>query len=81
MTRAQVSAWAGPRIQGEGGEGSRGAETQESIGRRLGATRVCRERIRRRIKASKQAKLAETSGSASRNPGDSGSASALKEEP
>jgi len=33
-------AWAGLRIQGVRGERSRGAETQERIGRRFGATRV-----------------------------------------
>jgi len=42
------------------GEHFKGEETQESNGRRRGATRVGSERIRKGNKASKQVKLAES---------------------
>jgi hypothetical protein len=44
------------------GEDSSGEETQESIGRWRGATRVSSERIREGRNASKQVKLAESGG-------------------
>jgi hypothetical protein len=63
----------GSRTQGAVGEDSRGEETQESIGRQDGAARTGRERIRRGIKASKQAKLAEGRDSAAWSPEQPGS--------
>jgi len=54
----ELSGSGGSRIRGVVGEHSRGEETQESIGRWRGATRVSRERIRKRRNASKQVKLA-----------------------
>jgi hypothetical protein len=48
-------------------------ETQESIGRQVGATRTGRERIREGIDASKSVKLAEWIGSAARSPEQPGS--------
>jgi len=63
VSRVQVlAAWAGSRLRGVVGEDSSGEETQESIGRWRGATRVSSERIREGRNASKQVKLAESGG-------------------
>jgi len=56
------SGLGGSRLRGVVGEDSRGEETQESIGRWGGATRVSSERIREGRNASKQVKLAESGG-------------------
>jgi len=55
------------------GEDSREEETQESIGRQIGATRAGCERIREGIDASKSMKLAEWIGSVARSPEQPGS--------
>jgi len=63
VARVQVlAAWAGPRLRGVVGEDSRGEETQESIGRWRGATRVSSERTCEGRNASKQVKRAESGG-------------------
>jgi hypothetical protein len=54
----ESSGSGGSRIRGVVGEHSKGEETQESIGRWRGATRVSCERIREGRNASKQVKLA-----------------------
>jgi len=56
------SGLGGSRLRGVVGEHSKGEETQESIGRWRGATRVSSERIREGKKASKQVKLAKSGG-------------------
>jgi len=63
----------GSRTQGAVGESSGGEETQERIGRQVGATRFGQERTRRGIEASKSVKLSERGGSVTCGPGQPGS--------